>query len=156
MKYYIAYGSNLNRKQMAKRCPDAEAVGAAWILDYKLVFRRGYLTIEPAEGRHVCVGVYRISEADEKSLDRYEGFPSFYHKERLTISSLISGKPIKTGMAYIMNDGFPIKRATSEYLHTCAVGYYDFGFPLNPLMDADLEAGVAQSETHTTFILPNF
>ena len=27
MKYYVAYGSNLNREQMAHRCPEAKLVG---------------------------------------------------------------------------------------------------------------------------------
>lgn len=29
MKYYVAYGSNLNREQMAHRCPDAKLVEQA-------------------------------------------------------------------------------------------------------------------------------
>ena len=28
-KYYIAYGSNLSRQQMAQRCPGAKIVGSA-------------------------------------------------------------------------------------------------------------------------------
>jgi hypothetical protein len=46
-KLYIAYGSNLNLTQMAKRCPTAKVLGASEIKDYALVFRgegmeRGY------------------------------------------------------------------------------------------------------------------
>ena len=36
---YIAYGSNLNRAQMALRCPDAKVVGTGEIKDYELLFR---------------------------------------------------------------------------------------------------------------------
>ena len=36
---YIAYGSNLNREQMALRCPDAKVVGIGEIKDYELLFR---------------------------------------------------------------------------------------------------------------------
>ena len=39
MKYYLAYGSNLNIQQMAVRCPGARAVGTATIRDFKLAFR---------------------------------------------------------------------------------------------------------------------
>ena len=36
---YIAYGSNLNLKQMAMRCPTAKVVGRAMLKDYQLTFR---------------------------------------------------------------------------------------------------------------------
>ena len=47
---YIAYGSNLNRAQMALRCPDAKVVGTGEIKDYELLFRG-------AEKRGECTGV---------------------------------------------------------------------------------------------------
>ena len=38
-KYYLAYGSNLNTRQMAHRCPTAVVVGTAVIKDYRLKFK---------------------------------------------------------------------------------------------------------------------
>ena len=53
-KYYLAYGSNLNVRQMALRCPTAKPVGTAVIKDYGLLFKGSktgaYLTIEPKSG----------------------------------------------------------------------------------------------------------
>ena len=53
-KLYIAYGSNLNLPQMAKRCPAAKVVGTSEIKDYALVFRGSghgaVATIEPCVG----------------------------------------------------------------------------------------------------------
>ena len=40
-----------------------------------------YATIEKEAGCKVPVVVWAISKADEKNLDRYEGWPSFYVKE---------------------------------------------------------------------------
>lgn len=38
---YIAYGSNLNREQMAKRCPDAKVIGSGMLtLEYTLKMRQ--------------------------------------------------------------------------------------------------------------------
>ena len=37
---YIAYGSNLNREQMAKRCPDAKVIGSGMLKDYCFFCRR--------------------------------------------------------------------------------------------------------------------
>lgn len=125
MKYYLAYGSNLNKEQMAHRCPGAVPVGAAVISDYELVFRRGYLTIEPKEGSEVPVGIWKITAEDEKALDRYEGFPRFYIKKDFDI-----------GMAYIMAYGYPIQKPSDHYLLTVAKGYADFGFDQQPLKDA--------------------
>lgn len=50
-KKYIAYGSNLNLEQMARRCPTAKVIGAGEIRDHELLFR-GYpksavATVEP-------------------------------------------------------------------------------------------------------------
>ena len=59
---YIAYGSNLNREQMAKRCPDAKVIGSGMLKDYELLFR-GYTdaavaTVEPKEGENVPVLIW--------------------------------------------------------------------------------------------------
>ena len=37
---YLAYGSNLNKKQMSRRCPNAKPVGSIILKGYKLEFRR--------------------------------------------------------------------------------------------------------------------
>lgn len=130
MKYYIAYGSNLNIEQMNRRCKDAKPVGADEIDNYKLVFRRGYLTIEPAEGFYVPVGVWEISDEDEKALDRYEGYPKFYRKEYIELPYY--GKCL----VYIMNDGFPEQAPTDGYFTTVYHGYTEFGLDKDPLMKA--------------------
>ncbi len=81
-KIYIAYGSNLNIRQMLERCPGAEVIGTSTIEGYQLLFKGSqtgsYLTIEPQEGASVPVAAWRVTAANEKALDRYEGFPSFY------------------------------------------------------------------------------
>ena len=38
-KLYLAYGSNLNKRQMASRCPTARPVGSAMIYGWELCFR---------------------------------------------------------------------------------------------------------------------
>lgn len=62
---YIAYGSNLNRAQMALRCPDAKVVGTGEIKDYELLFRGNrngaVATVEPKKGESVPVLIWEIS-----------------------------------------------------------------------------------------------
>ena len=142
-KYYIAYGSNLNVRQMAWRCPFAEVAGIATLHDYRLLFRGSksgaYLTIEPYPGAEVPVGIWEISDSDERSLDRYEGFPDFYYKRtlRVTMDNILTGDQKKVeAMVYIMHEDRPLAIPSDEYLQTCGAGYCDFGFDLEPLEDA--------------------
>ena len=85
-KEYFAYGSNLNFEQMAYRCPEATAVGIAKLDGYELAFRRGYLTILPKEGSSVEGLIWSVTDHDESQLDCYEGYPTFYDKETLTVT----------------------------------------------------------------------
>ena len=104
-KLYIAYGSNMDTKQMAVRCPKAKLIGTSEVEGYRLLFKGSktgaYATIEKAEGYKVPVLVWEITKEDEINLDRYEGFPTFYYKKDLTIP--INGKR-KIAMVYIMDE----------------------------------------------------
>ena len=139
MKYYLAYGSNLNKEQMAHRCHGARPVCAYIMMDWQPVFRRGYLTIEPKEGAEVPCGVWEISDQDEKNLDRYEGFPRFYRKEHFLAQvpdpEELTGKLV-TALAYVMNDGFPMEQPSDFYFYTVMLGYSDFGLDKAPLIEA--------------------
>ena len=118
-RYYLAYGSNLNVKQMVLRCPDAKPLGTGEIAGYRLLFKGSksgaYLTIEPQEGAKVPVAVWEVSEADEKKLDRYEGFPAFYYKKRKC-----------TACVYLMHEDRAFGIPSKSYLLTCHDGYKDF------------------------------
>ena len=88
-RYYVAYGSNLNVRQMRWRCPGARIIGTSELKDYRLLFKGSktgsYLTIEPEVGCTVPVAVWEVTGQDELALDRYEGFPSFYYKKELVL-----------------------------------------------------------------------
>ncbi len=142
-RYYIAYGSNLNVRQMHWRCPDARVVGTGELRDWRLLFRGSktgaYLTIEHAEGFRVPVAVWEVSENDERMLDRYEGFPSFYYKKEMTIDvkGIHSGRTRRRKVfVYIMHEDRPLGKATTPYLATCFEGYRTFGFDQNLLFQA--------------------
>ena len=86
-KIYAAYGSNLNHRQMKKRCRDAKFAGTGMLKNYGLCFKGGsdnaFATIVPKEGAFVPVGLWEISSEDEKALDRYEGVPFQYFKQEI-------------------------------------------------------------------------
>ena len=99
---YIAYGSNMVQEQMAYRCPDAKLIGTGYISGARLEFYL-HATVEKTGdmGNRVPVAVWEINAHDEKSLDRYEGFPSYYVKETWPVH-MDDGSEIE-GMIYIMN-----------------------------------------------------
>lgn len=134
---YIAYGSNLNLPQMGYRCPTAKVAGTGEIKDYELLFRGGQrgavATVEPLKGASVPVLLWKIQPADEQSLDRYEGYPHFYHKEILPVE--LSGKT-QPAMVYIMNGGHPLGAPSDYYLQTIADGYKTAGFDTDFLVEA--------------------
>ena len=103
-KEYFAYGSNLNFEQMAYRCPEATAVGIAKLDGYELAFRRGYLTILPKEGASVEGLIWSVTDHDESQLDCYEGYPTFYDKETLTVTDA-DDTPHEI-MVYTMNEPY--------------------------------------------------
>lgn len=131
-RLYVAYGSNLNLKQMARRCPIAKVYGIGKIKDYQLTFR-GVATIEPDKGKEVPVAVWQIQPSDEQALDRYEGYPSFYRKEDIQVQ-MESGECV-TAMVYIMNRG-QSKFPTTGYFNTIAEGYTDCGLDSSCLKEA--------------------
>lgn len=136
-KYYIAYGSNLNLEQMKRRCPDAKLLGTGTIRDYGLLFRgrpkNAVATIEPLAGSKVLVGVFEISEMDEMYLDRYEGYPHLYYKDKVDIE--IRGEKTEA-MIYLMHPKYEMGMPSRSYYQTIRKGYIDCGFDVSYLNNA--------------------
>lgn len=134
-RYYIAYGSNLNIRQMQMRCPHSRIIGTSVIEDYELLFKGSktgsYLTIEPKIGCSVPVAVWDVPESDELALDRYEGYPGFYYKAEMTlpVEGIRTGKiRIRDTFVYIMREDRQLGAPSDLYMRTCLEGYRSFGF----------------------------
>lgn len=141
-RLYIAYGSNLNVEQMTCRCPTAKVYGKGILKGYRLLFKgrpdNAYLTIEAKVGGEVPVVVWDIKPEDELSLDRYEGYPSFYYKEDIPVE-LETGEVVEA-MVYIMTnkirDRINLNLPSEYYLNAVSEGYEEFGFDLKYLEEA--------------------
>ena len=75
--------------------------------------------------------VWEISPEDEKSLDRYEGYPTFYYKKELTLPVRITGTEAEqelTAMVYIMDEKRRLASPTGHYYKVLADGYEGLGF----------------------------
>ncbi len=137
---YLAYGSNLNVEQMAYRCPTAKIVGSTTLDNYKLLFKGRYgsavATVEPCEGSKVPVIIWEITEHDEKSLDRYEGYPTLYRKEIVKVK--LNRKSTEV-MVYIMNDLYAENLPSRYYYNTILQGYKSANFDEKILKNALLK-----------------
>lgn len=135
VKFYVAYGSNMNLEQMSYRCPKAKVIGAGTLKDYKLTFRgkhKGVANIENCKDKSVPIVLWKITEECERALDVYEGYPSLYIKEEVEV---IVDNKIKTAMVYIMANEYTHMAAapTEYYFNIISKGYSDNGIDLKPL-----------------------
>ena len=125
-KLYVAYGSNLNITQMALRCPTARIHGTGQLNNWELIYRgspvNSYATIRRKVGSSVLVLVWEIQEADERSLDRYEGYPRFYFKQNVIVN-LPHGR--EKAMVYIMDTRRAPGLPSASYAETIRQGYID-------------------------------
>ena len=130
--YYFAYGSNLNHRQMSKRCPDSKPRYRANLPDYKLIFtgwsdnRQGAVaSIKPSVGEEVVGAIYEISENDLNSLNRREGYPTYY--DRINVIVLKEDGEKLEAKTYIKRDQSEEKQPSPEYLSIIQQGYKDWG-----------------------------
>lgn len=144
-KFYIAYGSNLNKEQMKFRCPTAKIIGTTVLQGFTLRFRGSltgsYLTVEEQQVASVPFAVWATTATDEKALDRYEGYSKFYYKENFTLPvSTKMGLQNLDGYIYIMLEERPLGMPSMRYVQTCLDGYRDFGFDKRILLKAVTES----------------
>lgn len=154
MKYYLAYGSNLNLTQMFHRCPDAQVIGYTYLPGRHLVFRGSgsgnYLTLDKGNDQVPC-GVFAIQDDDELALDHYEGYPVFYQKQTLHVPEVmaVGTKEVVLrdidAMIYTMPTDHRLGLPSTYYWKVCKQGYRDFHFALRHLEKAlfDSRAGMA-------------
>jgi AIG2-like family len=96
MAIYAAYGSNLDPAQMHVRCPHSPFTGTGWLEGWRLTFggedlgwEGSLATLVEQPGQHVFVGLYDLTEADERGLDGWEGADTgLYSKIRLRVQTL--------------------------------------------------------------------
>ena len=126
---YFAFGSNLNQKQMKKRCKDSKYIGCYSLKNYKLVFRNYFLgggvaDIQKDKNSTVLGAIYKISKKDEKELDVYEDYPKTYIKKYFKIL----GKKV---MFYYMPKKTKHVPPSKRYLNLIIQGYKDCGYKNN-------------------------
>lgn len=129
MRYYCAYGSNLWKEQMFKRCPLATIIGESSLENMRLEYRGSdkegyYATVREEAGSSVPVVIYTLTEDDEKTLDGYEHVPEIYTKTMLDVE--VRGVTYNA-LIYIMNDTYTYGIPSQVYFLRLLKGYRDYG-----------------------------
>lgn len=132
-KKYVAYGSNMNIKDMKKRCPNSKIVDVGRLENYELKFNH-CLTIKENKNEYTPVVVWDIHPNDWKALDAYEGYPGYYRRDEVHVN--VKGRKIPA-TAYIMNVSDNIYSPPSKlYYETVKQGYIENNISLTKLNQA--------------------
>ena len=146
---YIAYGTIMVEEQMAHRCPGAKLIGTGYLPNHRLEFYL-HATVEHtrAHDAKVSVAVWEISEEDKFSLDRYEGFPTYYTKHRRRV--VMDDGTELWGMVYIMSMIRP-QPPTASYYNAIHNAYVKLG--LRSEIERVLEPALQRSQQRKRFSL---
>lgn len=131
----------MNLDQMEFRCPSARVAGTVRLEGYRLAFcgmqaGNGVATIFPEEGSRVEGVLWEITPECERSLDRYEGYPRLYGKQKVRVRDK-AGRQMDV-MAYVMNGPYKENLASPSrlYLDGILEGCRENGIPQEPVRDA--------------------
>ncbi|MBL7124647.1 MAG: gamma-glutamylcyclotransferase [Dehalococcoidales bacterium] len=133
--YYFAYASNLSRKQMSERCPDAQPKFVATLPNYKLIFagwsrkwHGGVASIKPFRGERVIGAIYELSERGLRQLDKYEGYPDIYTRVNVIVTDGFGNR--MEAVTYVKVEQSEETQPSKEYLAIIQQGYKDWGIVL--------------------------
>lgn len=139
---YFAFGSNLDREQMQRRCPSSKLVAAATLPNHAIGFTgfSGYwggavATVSERRGSETEGLLYELTDDDLRSLDGYEGHPNVYRRQRKYVRAA-NGKRV---LAYVYvrpltEPDYP----SVDYLKVIARAYMRHGFNIVQLKRAAL------------------
>lgn len=94
MRYYFAYGSNMNPARVRERGLAFDRVVGAHLYDHALCFNKrsrkqhgaGHANIAGSPGRVVEGVLYRLAHADEiEKMDPFEGTPTQYRRDTVEV-----------------------------------------------------------------------
>ena len=114
MPLYFAYGANMDRAQMAARCPRSAPLGLARLMRHRLgIMREGWLTVVRDPRAQVHGVLWNLALADVPALDRFEGVG-----ERLYVKAVqpvVTENGAKRALVYLGTNAGPGK-PRADYL----------------------------------------
>ena len=85
---YFAYGANMERAAMRRRCGAATPLGPAVLRGWRYVIAQGYGSVAPAAGMCVFGVLWRLTPRDLAALNAFESLNSgLYRRAMLTVET---------------------------------------------------------------------
>ena len=132
MRYYFAYGSNMDFDQLKERCPSAQFVSIGYLKDHALKFTIyspvrfcGCADIVFSQDCLVFGVVYKLSEDDLRKLDYFENVPHSYVRVKRNIMVGNIAQLIDTYTVLSKDKHTPSKK----YMRHLISGAKKFGLP---------------------------
>lgn len=119
---YFAYGSNMSVSRMTERGVTPFSITHGILNNYVLKFNKksskgdwSFANIEESEGDTVEGVIYEISESQLEKLDKFEGAPVHYRRERIDVTS---GGEKTECIAYIAQKDYIVEglKPTDDYM----------------------------------------
>ena len=128
--FYFAYASNLNRKQVAERAPNAKARYSAVLPNHKLIFsgwsrtwHGAVASIQQSHGDKIQGGLYEVNDQDMLRLAQYEG--AEYTTAKVNVFR-DTGEVIEA-VTFVRKQRKDEDKPSAEYLAAIKQGYMDWG-----------------------------
>jgi gamma-glutamylcyclotransferase (GGCT)/AIG2-like uncharacterized protein YtfP len=81
---HFAYGSNMSRMLMHRRCPTAAPIGSARLDGWRFIITRdGYASVVPGPGETVQGILWRLKPRDLAAVNAYESLDSGLYRRRM-------------------------------------------------------------------------
>jgi gamma-glutamylcyclotransferase len=131
--FYFAYASNMNKRQMAERCPGCKFLKRAYLENWKYFYDQhpeskvgAKANIFQSRGDVVWGALFEINGNHLESMDHHEGYPKQYQREIVTIRD-DDGQSYEAWV-YFRKPQTP-GRPSPEYLEIVRQGALDSGLP---------------------------
>ncbi|MGL4811951.1 MAG: gamma-glutamylcyclotransferase family protein [Beijerinckiaceae bacterium] len=127
MPLYFAYGANMDREGMAKRCPASKPLGLARLARHRFVVTvDGYASVVRDPRLSVHGVVWDLALADIPALDRYEGVARGLYAKIVT--SVITAAGPRRALVYTATGKHP-GRPKPGYMESVIASAQAFGLP---------------------------
>jgi Gamma-glutamyl cyclotransferase, AIG2-like len=127
MTLHFAYGSNMSRALMRRRCPGAEPLGPGRLDGWRFVImREGYASITPAAGAAVHGVLWRLSPRDLAALNAYESLDRGLYVRR--VLPILIGARRRAALVYVAQ-GRASGRPQPGYQELVVAAAREWGLP---------------------------
>jgi hypothetical protein len=149
MTLYFAYGSNMSRVAMKRRCPQARALGVATLAGWRfIVTLDGYASVVRAAGSEVIGVLWDLTARDLAALNAYETLHSGLYRRRTLPVRL--GRGVLPALTYIGRTRSPGRAKIGYQDGIVLPSARDWGLPkhyIAELIRWTLSASIRRSET---------